>query len=81
MPDRSRHDAHAIHVDFYFQFTATLRRPHGWHVALGVVGVGELGILRVLLPASGCSFSQIAIVKLAAVPLWKVIVGPRADEL
>src|ERR1700694_5499858 len=33
------------------------------------------------LAAAGCASSQIAIVKLSAVPLWKVIVGPRADEL
>jgi len=33
------------------------------------------------LAAAGCPSSQIAIVKLSAVPLWKVIVGPRADEL
>ena len=28
------------------------------------------------LAAAGCPSSQIAIVKLSAVPLWKVIVGP-----
>jgi hypothetical protein len=39
------------------------------------------GILRLLLPAIGCPSSQIAIDTSAAVPLWKVIVGSRADEL
>src|SRR6266480_207096 len=34
-----------------------------------------------LLAAGGCPSSQIAIVAPSAVPLWKVIVGPRADEL
>jgi hypothetical protein len=34
-----------------------------------------------LLSAIGCPSSQIAIDKLAAVPLWKVIVGPRAGKL
>jgi coenzyme PQQ precursor peptide PqqA len=33
------------------------------------------------LAAGGCPSSQIAIVAPSAVPLWKVIVGPRADEL
>src|SRR6266487_6028770 len=33
------------------------------------------------LAADGCPSSQIAIVAPSAVPLWKVIVGPRADEL
>src|SRR5260370_20797148 len=33
------------------------------------------------LAAGGCPSSQIAIVAPAAVPLWKVIVGPRADKL
>jgi hypothetical protein len=33
------------------------------------------------LAVADCPSSQIAIVKLSAVPLWKVIVGPRADEL
>ena len=33
------------------------------------------------LAATGCPSSQIAIAKPTAVPLWKVIVGPRADEL
>jgi coenzyme PQQ precursor peptide PqqA len=33
------------------------------------------------LAADGCPSSQIAIVTPSAVPLWKVIVGPRADEL
>jgi len=33
------------------------------------------------LLAPGCTSSQIAIDKPAAVPLWKVIVGPRADKL
>jgi hypothetical protein len=40
-----------------------------------------LGILEKLLPASGRQSSQIAIAETAVVPLWKVIVGPRADEL
>jgi hypothetical protein len=31
------------------------------------------------LAVTGCPSSQIAIVKPTAVPLWKVIVGPRAD--
>jgi hypothetical protein len=34
-----------------------------------------------LLAAAGCLSSQIAIVEPPAVPLWKVIVGPRADKL
>jgi hypothetical protein len=38
-------------------------------------------ILSKLLLANGCQSSQIAIAKPAVVPLWKVIVGPRADEL
>jgi len=33
------------------------------------------------LAAGGCPSSQIAIVAPSAVPLWKVIVGPRADKL
>jgi len=33
------------------------------------------------LATDGCPSSQIAIVKPSAVPLWKVIVGPRADKL
>ena len=33
------------------------------------------------LAAADCPSSQIAIDKLSAVPLWKVIVGPRADKL
>src|SRR6266496_2795968 len=33
------------------------------------------------LAATGCPSSQIAITQPTAVPLWKVIVGPRADEL
>src|SRR5262245_38310453 len=33
------------------------------------------------LASDGCPSSQIAIVKPSAVPLWKVIVGPRADKL
>src|SRR5262245_3090177 len=33
------------------------------------------------LAAGGCTSSQIAIVAPSAVPLWKVIVGPRADKL
>src|SRR6266851_1283135 len=33
------------------------------------------------LAAPGCPSSQIAIAQPTAVPLWKVIVGPRADEL
>jgi hypothetical protein len=40
-----------------------------------------VGILSLLLPAIGCPSSQIAIDTSAAVPLWKVIVGSRADEL
>jgi hypothetical protein len=44
-------------------------------------GLGSLGILKLLLPAIGCPSSQIATDKSAAVPLWKVIVGSRADEL
>jgi hypothetical protein len=32
------------------------------------------------LPANGCPSSQIAIAKPAVVPLWKVMVGPRADN-
>jgi TctA family transporter len=38
-------------------------------------------ISTALLLTVGCPSSQIATVMLAAVPLWKVIVGPRADEL
>jgi len=38
------------------------------------------GILQ-QLAAGGCPSSQIAIVAPSAVPLWKVIVGPRADKL
>ena len=34
-----------------------------------------------LLSAIGCPSSQIAIETPSAVPLWKVMVGPRADEL
>ena len=34
---------------------------------------------RSLLSMTGCPSSQIAIVNSAAVPLWKVMVGPRAD--
>jgi coenzyme PQQ precursor peptide PqqA len=33
------------------------------------------------LATDDCPSSQIAIVKPSAVPLWKVIVGPRADKL
>ena len=33
------------------------------------------------LTAVGCPSSQIAVVKPSAVPLWKVIVGLRADKL
>jgi hypothetical protein len=40
-----------------------------------------VGIFSLLLLAIGCPSSQIAIDKPAAVPLWKVIVGSRADEL
>ena len=36
---------------------------------------------NVLLLATGCPSSQIAIEPPAVVPLWKVMVGPRADEL
>jgi hypothetical protein len=41
----------------------------------------SIGILESLLLAIGCSSSQIAIERPVAVPLWKVIVGSRADEL
>src|SRR5215510_8587484 len=44
-------------------------------------GLRPLGILRLSLPAIGCPSSQIATDKSAAVPLWKVIGGSRADEL
>src|SRR4029453_5994064 len=40
-----------------------------------------LGILSLSLLAIGCPSSQIATETPAAVPLWKVIVGSRADEL
>jgi hypothetical protein len=39
----------------------------------------SLGIFRLSLLALGCPSSQIATETLAAVPLWKVIVGSRAD--
>jgi len=38
-------------------------------------------VIPASLAAADCSSSQIAIVEPSAVPLWKVIVGPRADEL
>lgn len=41
----------------------------------------RLGILSLSLPVIGCPSSQIATETPAAVPLWKVIVGSRADEL
>jgi coenzyme PQQ precursor peptide PqqA len=54
--------------------------PHGWHATLCVVWKNRRGILH-LTGGRGCPSSQIAIVAPSAVPLWKVIVGPRADEL
>src|SRR5262249_5088254 len=60
--------------------TAPKRLPHGWHASLCVVWENRGVILRGLA-ADGCPSSQIAIVASSAVPLWKVIVGPRADEL
>ena len=44
-------------------------------------GLMSLGILTSSLLAIGCPSSQIATETPAAVPLWKVIVGSRADEL
>jgi len=56
-----------------------LATPHGWHAGRRVVRLTDLGILKLLLPAIGCPSSQIAIELPTAVPLWKVMVGPRAD--
>jgi len=56
------------------------RLPHGWHATLCVVWENRGCILH-RLAAGGCPSSQIAIVAPSAVPLWKVIVGPRADKL
>src|SRR5262249_14150620 len=60
--------------------TVPKRLPHGWHASLCVVWENRGVILRGLA-ADGFPSSQIAIVASSAVPLWKVIVGPRADEL
>ena len=66
---------------FYFYFlSAALHRMAGMPM-LALSDSIIRKILRLLLLASGCPSSQIAIVMPAAVPLWKVIVGPRADKL
>src|SRR5262249_26652911 len=56
------------------------RLPHGWHATLCVVWENRRCILR-SLAAGGFPSSPTAIVAPSAVPLWKVIVGPRADKL
>src|SRR6266571_3360800 len=57
-----------------------LRTSHGWHAILCIVRANCLCILRIA-DGRGCPSSQIAIAQPSAVPLWKVIVGPRADKL
>jgi hypothetical protein len=53
---------------------------HGWHAGLQVAENRRVGILRIVV-GDRLLFSQMATVLLATVPLWKVIVGPRADKL
>ena len=48
---------------------------HGWHAALCVAENRRRGILGLVVGARSL-FSQMAIVELTAVPLWKVIAGP-----
>jgi hypothetical protein len=48
---------------------------HGWHAGVCVAQNRRLRILK-LVVGKRSLFSQMAIVKLAAVPLWKVIAGP-----
>jgi hypothetical protein len=48
---------------------------HGWHAGLCVAQNRRVGILRFVV-GERLLFSQMAIVALATVPLWKVIAGP-----
>jgi hypothetical protein len=57
-----------------------LQCPHGWHVNRRVACLDLRSILRMLLPTIDCQSSQMAIALPAVVPLWKVMVGSRADN-
>jgi hypothetical protein len=52
-----------------------VRALHGWHAGVFVAQNRRLDKLR-LVVGKRSLFSQMAIVKLTAVPLWKVIAGP-----
>ena len=52
-----------------------VRTLHGWHAGLCVAQSPSVGILTLVVGARSL-FSQMAIVKQATVPLWKVIAGP-----
>jgi hypothetical protein len=52
-----------------------VRELHGWHAGVCVAQNRRLRILGFVVGERSL-FSQMAIVKLAAVPLWKVIAGP-----
>jgi hypothetical protein len=62
-----------------FECTAACDARMAGMRASRLFGLMPLGILNLLLLAIGCPSSQIATATLAAVPLWKVIVGSRAD--
>jgi hypothetical protein len=57
-----------------------VRALHGWHAGLCVAQRRHLGILTFVV-GERLLFSQMVIATLAAVPLWKVIAGPRAGKL
>jgi hypothetical protein len=52
-----------------------LRALHGWHAGLCVAQNRRVGILGFVVGERSL-FSQMAIVTLTTVPLWKVIAGP-----
>src|ERR1700730_3659421 len=53
----------------------SVRALHGWHAGLCVAQNRRLGILGFVVGERSL-FSQMVIVTLATVPLWKVIAGP-----
>ena len=66
-------------LDTHRFFHRTVEKSNS--AAIGLYGTIEEMSRACLLLAIGCLSSQIAIETLGSVPLWKVIVGSRADEL
>jgi hypothetical protein len=58
-----------------------LRGSHGWHAPSSIVYANHRGILLFPDGRRLLDFLRLQLPKPSAVPLWKVIVGPRAGKL